>query len=803
MNTSETHVLKFGGTSLQNPNYIKQSTQIVMDRTQQAHPFVVVSALEGVTDALIELTKDIGKKTDLIETGVDNLRQKHLTIFDKLTDGQHKKRNRLDKLFDELTQDLHKLSLDIENKRALKDRILSIGERASALIFASVLSSNGLPAESFEAHQFIKTDSTFGKAKVKQDTTRKLIREYLQQSKFVPVVTGFIGSDSQNRITTLGRSGSDYTAGLVADALNADHLEIWTDVNGVLSADPRWVPTAQSIKELSFGDITELSAHGAKVIHPQTIRPIQDKGTTVLVKNSYNPSHPGTSITSGFESNGALKTITVTGPFVKLQVDETHAFELFSKLTEWSEQETDSEAVGFKTSSEFEPARFILRQSFFEKVSNLLGQWASSRDVVLDLQSNLFKVKKFSNHFSDDESLSKRIWDLLVSNNLQPINAERNLDERFISFLFDRQDAQLAARLLNDYLQGDQKVIDLFVAGTGAVGHTLLKQLKSLEPEGITFRLIGACNSRNALWQEEGIALKNDIDWSDSEPTNWELLIDKLTAPHRNNLIFVDATGSEEVARLYPQLFENGTHIVTPSKLANTFEQAFFDDLQSLIKENNTSFRYETTAGAGLPVISTLNELQSAGDSITEISGVVSGTMTYLFNQLEQGVPFSEAIVDAREKGYAEPDPRDDLSGEDVARKFLTLARTLGYKIEREQIAVESLIPEALRDVDKDTFLDQLSNYDQTWEQRISAAQNKGQTLRYTGRFKDGKVNIGIEVLPKDSPIGQLKGTDNLIQIFSDLYNQTPLVIQGPGAGKEVTAAGVLADILKTARSLS
>ncbi|WP_138431433.1 aspartate kinase [Fodinibius saliphilus] len=803
MNTSETHVLKFGGTSLQNPDYIKQSAEIVIDRTQRARPFVVVSALEGVTDALIAHTTNIGQKTDSIESNVDNLRQKHLDFFDKLTKELPKKRRNLDKLFDELIQNLHKLSLDIENKRALKDRILSIGERASALIFASVLSSNGLPAKSFEAHQFIKTDSTFGKAKVKQDTSRALIRDYLQQSKFVPVVTGFIGSDSKNRITTLGRSGSDYTAGLVADALNADHLEIWTDVNGVLSADPRWVPTAQSIKELNFGDITELSAHGAKVIHPQTIRPIQNKDTTVLVKNSYNPSHPGTSITSGFESNGALKTITVTGPFVKLQIDETYAFELFSKLTDWSEQETDSEAVGFRTSSEFEPARFILRQSFFEKVSNLLGQWASNNNVVLDLQSNLYKVKKFSNHFSDDESLCKRIWDLLASNNLQPISTERNHDERFISFLFDKQDAQLAARLLNDYLQGDQKVIDLFVAGTGAVGHTLLEQLKRLEPEGITFRLIGACNSRQALWNESGIALKKNIDWSACQPTNWDTLVDKLTEPHRNNLIFVDATGSEEVARLYPKLFENGTHIVTPSKLANTFEQAFFDDLQKLIKENNTSFRYETTAGAGLPVISTLNELQSAGDNITEISGVVSGTMTYLFNQLEQGIPFSKAIVDAREKGYAEPDPRDDLSGEDVARKFLTLARTLGFKIEREEIAVDSLIPDALKDVEKDTFLNRLSNYDQHWEKHIEAALNKGNTLRYTGRFKDGKVQIGIEELPKDSPIGQLKGTDNLIQIFSNLYNQTPLVIQGPGAGKEVTAAGVLADILKTARALS
>jgi len=341
------------------------------------------------------------------------------------------------------------------------------------------------------------------------------------------------------------------------------------------------------------------------------------------------------------------------------------------------------------------------------------------------------------------------------------------------------------------------------VAGTGAVGQTLLEQLKSLEPDGIEFRLIGTCNSRYALWSEKGISLQNDIDWSESEPTNWNRLTKNLTKPHRNNLIFVDATGSEQVARLYPKLFESGAHIVTPSKLANTFEQSFFDEIHRLVSKQGTSFRYETTVGAGLPVISTITDLISAGDTITEISGVVSGTMTYLFNQLEQGTPFSQAIVDARELGYAEPDPRDDLSGEDVARKFLTLARTLGLNIEREQLEVESLIPSDLQTVNQDEFLKELPNYDTDWQQRIRTARERNETLRYTGRLKDGNIKIGIESVSKDSPIGQLKGTDNLIQIFSELYSQTPLVIQGPGAGKEVTAAGVLSDILKTATSLS
>jgi aspartokinase/homoserine dehydrogenase 1 len=802
MNNPETHILKFGGTSLQNTDFITQSAKIVSDRSEQARVFVVVSALEGVTDTLILLADDGNLSSNEITTHVKQLQQKHLDIFDQLADDDNV-RKKLLQLFKELNTNLLALYSNADHTPALRDQILSVGERASALIFAATLSEQGIPAQSFEAQQFIKTDSTFGQANVRPDATRSLIRKFLKQSDVVSVVTGFIGSNEEDNITTLGRSGSDYTAGLLAGALDADHLEIWTDVDGVLSADPRWVPTAQSIRKLSFGDIAELSAHGAEVIHPQTIRPIQDQNTSILVKNSHNPTHPGTAITSGYNSNGALKTITVTGPFVRIQIDEQYAYDLLEKLQAWSQHQPNGEAIGFDRSSDFEPARFIVQQPLFEKISDKLGSWAADHETVLDLQANLYKVKKFSNHFSDDESLSKRIWTLLENNGLQPVNTNRNRDERFISFLFEEQDARLAARLLNDYLQGDQTVVDLFVAGTGAVGQTLLEQLKSLEPDGIEFRLIGTCNSRNALWDESGIPLKNNIDWSGSEPTNWNTLTENLTRPHRNNLIFVDATGSEQVARLYPKLFQSGAHIVTPSKLANTFEQSFFDEIHSLVEEQGTSFRYETTVGAGLPVISTIADLQSAGDTITEISGVVSGTMTYLFNQLERGTAFSQAIVDARELGYAEPDPRDDLSGEDVARKFLTLARTLGINIEREQLEVESLIPSELQTVNQDEFLKRLPNYDAEWQQKICTAKERNQTLRYTGRLKDGQIRIGIESVPKDSPIGQLKGTDNLIQIYSQLYSKTPLVIQGPGAGKEVTATGVLSDILKTAKLFS
>ncbi|MDZ7658242.1 aspartate kinase [Fodinibius sp.] len=802
MSHSETHVLKFGGSSQKNASLIQQSAQIVIDRLQEAQPVVVVSAIGGVTDTLIEIAEHYQEDSSHKFQKLNELENRHRQLFDELVSISHPNRGDLQDLFVELRSTLNNHKFRNEHFNAWKDQILSIGERASAIIFAAVLSEKGYPAQSYEAHQFIKTDSTFGQAKVDRSASRQLIQKFILNQKAIPVITGFIGSNDNNSITTLGRSGSDYTAGLVADALDADHLEIWTDVDGVLTADPRWVPDAESIEQLSFSDISELSSHGARVIHPKTIQPIQNKKTTVLVKNSYNPKHPGTLITSDFNTNGSLKTITITGPFVRLQIDQKYAYDLFIKLNEWSADNPNAKPIEFSQQTEFEAARFLLKQSFFEEIKDKLSAWISRQNTLFNLDDNLYKVKKFSNQFNEDEKLSEEIISLFNDNNIKPLHTERNVDERFISFLLPEDEARRAAQLINNSFTKKKPTVDLFIAGTGAVGQTLLDQLKNIDSEEFQFNLLGTCNSRKMLWDADGLPFEENLNWKKSLETDWDLLIEKLTVNRHHNLIFVDATGSEQVARLYPKLFANGIHVVTPSKLANTFEQSFFDKLQKLTQDHDVSFKYETTVGAGLPVISTIKDLQSSSDEITKISGVVSGTMTYLFNQLEQGVPFSKAIIEAREKGYAEPDPRDDLSGEDVARKFLTLARTLGINIEREELQVESLIPKELKHVDEKTFLNELSDYDSEWKQRINSAKERNETLRYTGTLKNGKIAIGIESVPKDSPLGQLQGTDNLIQVYSNNYSNTPLVIQGPGAGKEVTASGVLSDIIKTANLL-
>ena len=360
-----------------------------------------------------------------------------------------------------------------------------------------------------------------------------------------------------------------------------------------------------------------------------------------------------------------------------------------------------------------------------------------------------------------------------------------------------------AARKLVNRISANGRPIPVFIAGNGAVGGTLITLISELDHREIILNIIGACNSEHFVWDDEGIDPSSVNDrLQKGDRTDWSRIISKLTTFNTGELIFVDATGSAEVARLYPAILESQIHIATPSKRANTFEQAFYKELQHLTDLNNVQFRYEPTVGAGLPVLSTINGLLSTGDHIREISAVASGTMTYLFNELEKGIPFSKAVKQARENGYAEPDPRDDLSGEDVARKFLTLARTIGLKVERSELNVQSLVPEHLTSVDLNTFLSELTEVDEYWKSKMDEANQRNETLRYVGKLTTHDISVGIQSVPIDSPIGSLSGTDNLFQISTKRYSNTPIVIQGPGAGKEVTAAGVLADVLKIAQNI-
>jgi aspartokinase/homoserine dehydrogenase 1 len=782
------YVLKFGGTSLHNTFFIRQAVRIIAERRENAQIAVVASAMDGVTNKLAKLASFGHENTKEATQIINELQTFHFDLYDELIPQPNHTYDELTDLFAELQNVVHGKNTETKTSLPQRDLILSFGERLSVRLLAAALREHNIDAEFTDAHHYIKTDTTFGEAKVLEDITRKNIWEALHLEHKVPVITGFIGSDQQGHITTLGRSGSDYTASLVADALQADRLEIWTDVDGVLTADPDVVPSAGSIEALNFEDVAELADHGLGVLHPKTIQPIRNHNISLWVRNSQNPGHPGTVIEQSISSNGNFRVITIDGPFTYIEVNGKQANILKTIIEEQVEGlpgPFDSERIAPN-----EQAQFLVRKSIFEQAEATLRQWGKEQTNDLLISEDVFKVKKFTNKLRHNDTYVKEISEILSHHNIRPLSITRNYKQRHIQLLLSREEAYEAARAINDHPEKQKKNISLFIAGIGEVGGTLRKQLIDLKHPEFNINIVGYCNSKNVWLQNR------------QQTTDWQSIIRKLSNSHTTNIIFVDATGSDEVARLYPQLFEAGIHVVTPSKLANTFEQRYYEKLREKASENEVYFKYETTAGAGLPVISTIQNMQETGDQIEEISGVVSGTMTYIFNELRDGVPFSRAVAKARENGYAEPDPRDDLSGEDVARKFLTLARETGKKIERSELQVSSLVAEKLISVDAETFLNRLPEFDHAWAEKLEHAQENDAVLQYVGTFDGEKISVDLREVPKQSPLGQLRGTSNLIRIFSQIYCEEPLIIQGPGAGKNVTASGILTDILSIAKEM-
>lgn len=795
---SQTHILKFGGSSLQDASFINRAVQVVKEKSKEARPVIVVSAVSGVTDRLLTLSGISPAKPNEANKILKELRKVHTNLLTRLGGSTKENFEQLNALFDELRSVYFNDDLRTEKQKAWRDHILSIGERASAHLFASVLSARQLPSVPVETQHYVKTDDTFGEANIIPELTRELLNEALQSLDKVAVITGFIGSTQHQEITTLGRSGSDYTAALIADALNADHMEIWTDVDGVLTADPKIVPEARNLEYLSFEDIAELSAHGAKVIHPKTIHPVRESDLTIRVRNSYRPEQSGTLIRRDHQSNGDFRSITVTGPFVYFEVPDSLASEISRLLDQPELPDSGSDSFSISRTSRFEPAQFVMKTGLFDILEKPLQALACREHIELSVTRDLFRVNTFTNKLKESDRAVTQILQLLHRKGLRPRRIHREHKRRYFSLLFPEKQARRAANLINEYLISDSNRTDIFLAGIGAVGGKLFELIDAFESKEVSFNVVGICNSTHTLWNNRGLHRKDlEEQLVKGKETDWQEIIHRLTEGDWHHTIFVDATGSEEVARLYPEFLEAGIHVVTPSKLANTFEQSYYDRLRQKASTRGVSFRYETNVGAGLPIISTINDLMESGDRIVELSGVVSGTMTYLFNELERGLPFSEAVKVAKQKGYAEPDPRDDLSGEDVARKFLTLAREIGLQLEMEDLEIETLIPDPLKELDGETFLERLPEFDGYWKKRMDEALSKQKTLRYTGKLKDGKISIGVESLPINSPLGQLKGTDNMLRIFSSRYAKTPMIIQGAGAGREVTAAGVLNDILK------
>lgn len=811
MEALKLHVLKFGGSSVATPERIRNSVAIVRMRMHEVNVAVVVSALGGVTDELIAIMDKACGNDAQWSARFDHLKKRHADSAQALTSGAATSDllRDLDELFTEFLGLLHPIRGAGRISAKQRDHVLSFGERLSCRIFAAALREAGVAAKSYESHHFVRTNNRFGDADVDNAITNDLVRKRLGSvNGAVPVITGFIGATAENEITTLGRSGSDYTAGLMGEALGADVVEIWTDVNGVLTADPNIASTAVTIPRLQYAEIAEMAHFGTKVLHPRTVLPLEELNIPILIKNSFEPDHEGTLITHEYShTNGMLKSVSLKKDIVLFGLKSKGLDRIHSLLPRALHALEDAGVpILFCTAASAEfgisfaiPAHVeqTAREVVYEAFDAEYRKGLIDEPIALD-QVSLVTV--IGDRLIHDLGLSGAVLSVLGENNIAPLAVAKGVANRHLSLVLKNEQARTAVVLLNDHFCVHAERVRLFVAGTGTIGAELLHQLADVTNEEYDLSVIGACDGQRMIWNAAGFD-PNTVEhlMLEGAVTDWDFIITKLTGDYAYRTIFVDATGNAEVARLYPNLFKAGIHIVTPSKRANTFEQAYFDTLMAYTQGKPTHYLFEATVGAGLPVIQTVKDLIRSGDAIESITGVLSGTMTYLFDQLQQGRAFGDTIRRARQLGYAEPDPRDDLSGEDVARKFITLARASGIRLERSDVMVENLIPAELQAVSAEEFLSGADAFDDIWKDRMDAALARQMTLRYVGKLAEGKIRIGVEAVPLNSPLASLKGTDNLIAFMTRRYNASPMIIQGPGAGKDVTAAGVLADIQKIA----
>ncbi len=806
-------ILKFGGTSLYDAPRIRNAVVIVNQQHKDANVAVVVSALGGVTDELIALMKLASVSDNSWRERFELLKRRHHNTLDEFkSDDAGEQVRRVNELLGKLETELSGLQGQSLITDRQSDRILSYGERLSSNIFSAAVVASGTQSRALESHRLVRTNNRFGDADVDMATTIRQIREnLLPMENSIPIVTGFIGSTSENEITTLGRSGSDYSASLLGEALDAHEVQIWTDVNGVLTADPDIVPTAVTIPQLHYSEIAEMSHFGAKVLHPRTVLPLQARNIPIHIKNTLQPDATGTVITREYQATtGRLRSVSVKKNIIVIALrskglDKIHEFS-YRTLSALRRHKV---AVLFNTAASSDygitvvvqaPQADQARQALHEEFA---GEYDSGRIDTPQMLDQVSMVTVIGEKLERDLGISGAVLSVLGENAIAPLAMAKGLANRHLSLLLYNREAEMAVRLLNDHFCIHPHRVRLFVAGLGTIGGKLVELLQDLTDPKVDLSIIGACESDKMAWHPSGIpAAEVTKRVRQGQKTDWPFIINHLSKEYPYRTVFVDATGDPDVARKYPLLLKAGIHVVTPSKRANSFEQEFFDSLMNYTVNKNTHYLYEATVGAGLPVLQTIKDLLRSGDVIHSISGVVSGTMTYVFAKLDEGVPFDRIIRNAKELGISEPDPRDDLSGEDVARKFMILARTAGFRVEREDITVEDLIPKEMRTLTQNEFFEKLPELNEFWKIRVSEARVRNEVLRYTGHLENGKITVGMQSVPVKSALGTLTGTDNLLSFRTARYSESPLNIQGPGAGREVTAAGVLADIQKISRRL-
>ncbi|MFO7338334.1 MAG: bifunctional aspartate kinase/homoserine dehydrogenase I [Lysobacteraceae bacterium] len=812
---ARTVVHKFGGTSVADAERYRHVARLLLER-DEALQVTVVSAMKGVTDALIELAHAAGRGGDAWRDPWHDLRARHRsTAVALLAEQAGEAVEWIDRRFDELARVLEAVSVLGSLPEEVLQRVQGLGEVYSAQLLGMHLRALGQDVAVLDAREVLVV--SHGELGVDVDWERSAARlEQWRRNNPQPrvVATGFVARDAQGRVSTLGRNGSDYSGAIFARLFGADELHIWTDVDGVLSADPRVVPEAVQLEALSYDEACELAYFGAKVVHPQTMAPAMELGLPIIIRNTFRPEHPGTRIAAERDGRGPVKGLTLSPNLALLNLEGTGligvpgtAERVFSAL-----RAARVSVVMISQGSSEHSICCVVRQADAERaqaalVNAFAHELAVGHVQRVQLVPGISVLAAVGDGMAGQPGVAARLFQALGRAQVNIRAIAQGSSERNISLAIDSADATRALRAAHAGFWLSPQTFAVGIIGPGNVGGTLLDQMLAardglLARAHLDLRLRAIASRGRMLLDPLGIG----TDWRERfaaapGPVDLDRFTAHLLDSHLPHMVIVDCSGSPEVADRYAQWLAAGIHVVTPNKQAGAGPLARYQAIREAAAASGARFRYEATVGAGLPVISTLRDLLDTGDAVLAIDGILSGTLAWLFNRFDGGVPFSQLVAQARALGYTEPDPRDDLSGTDVARKLVILAREAGCALSLEDVDVESLVPEGLRQGSAEEFMARLPEVDAALAARLEAARTAGRVLRYVARLdgRAGRASVGLVELPREHAFANLRLTDNIVQFTTRRYCENPLVVQGPGAGPEVTAAGVFADLLRVA----
>ena len=815
-------VLKFGGTSVGSVKSILCLKKIVETEAGRGPVIVVVSALSGITDKLISTAQTALRGDERWKEEFDAMVTRHHQMIDTIITDDKKRVdlfNKVDQLLEQLRSIYYGVYLIHDLSEKTQAAIVSYGERLSSNIVATLL-RNGARMNS---RDFIRTERKNGRHILDAELTTRLVREAFAStscgdpaaaSKTIPVVPGFISRDRDTMETTnLGRGGSDYTAAIIAAALDADVLEIWTDVDGFMTADPRVIKTAYTINELSYVEAMELCNFGAKVIYPPTIYPVCVKNIPIKVKNTFNPDHPGTLIKEhidddrkpikGISSIKGSTLITVTGLSmvgvigVNRRIFTTLANQGISVFMVSQASSENSTSIGVRD-EDAEAAVKVLNEEFRKEIE-------TGAMFPMHAESGLATIAIVGENMKHTPGIAGKLFGTLGRSGISVIACAQGASETNISFVVDGRFLRKSLNVLHDsFFLSEYKVLNLFICGVGTVGGMLIEQIRKqynelMQRNGLKLNVVGIASSKRYILDRDGIELSRFREQLAEAPEPTMSLSDAIIQMNIFNSVFVDCTASKDIAALYQTLLEHNISVIAANKIAASSDYNAYLRLKRTARDRGVWFRYETNVGAGLPIIGTINDLRNSGDKILRIEAVLSGTLNFIFNEISADVPFSETVRRAKEQGYSEPDPRIDLSGTDVVRKLVILAREAGYQVEQQDVEKHLFVPDSYFKGTVDDFWKKLPDLDTNFETRRRQMESEGKRWRFVATMEHGKTSVSLKEVDRNHPFYNLEGSNNIVLLTTERYKEYPMQIQGYGAGAGVTAAGVFANIMSIA----